>query len=49
MNPDLVLSAWQLAVMAVVPVAALAIWLIAWPSRRVGFSGSRPWSRRSGP
>ena len=29
MNPDSVLSAWQLAVMAAVPVAALAIWLTA--------------------
>jgi membrane protein implicated in regulation of membrane protease activity len=29
MNPNSALSAWQLAVMAVVPVAALAVWLIA--------------------
>ncbi len=27
MNPNSVLSAWQLAIMAVVPVAALAVWL----------------------
>ena len=29
MNPNSALSAWQLAVMAVVPVMALAAWLIA--------------------
>jgi hypothetical protein len=29
MNPTSVLSAWQLAIMAVVPVAALAAWLTA--------------------
>jgi hypothetical protein len=29
MNPNSALSAWQLAVMAVVPVAALAVWLTA--------------------
>ena len=29
MNPDTALSAWQLAIMAVVPVAALAAWLTA--------------------
>ena len=28
-NPNIVLSAWQLALMAVVPVALLAGWLIA--------------------
>jgi hypothetical protein len=29
MNPNSALSAWQLAVMAAVPVAALAVWLTA--------------------
>jgi len=29
MYPNTALSAWQLAVMAVVPVTALAVWLIA--------------------
>lgn len=29
MNPNSALSAWQLAIMAVVPVAALAVWLSA--------------------
>jgi hypothetical protein len=29
MNPNSALSAWQLAIMAVVPVAALVVWLIA--------------------
>ncbi len=29
MSPNSALSAWQLAIMAVVPVAALAFWLIA--------------------
>ena len=29
MNPNSALSAWQLAVMAAVPVAALAVWLAA--------------------
>lgn len=29
MNPNSALSAWQLAIMAVVPVAALAAWLTA--------------------
>ena len=29
MNPNTALSAWQLAIMAVVPVAALAAWLSA--------------------
>jgi hypothetical protein len=29
MNPNSALSAWQLAIMAVVPVAALALWLSA--------------------
>ncbi len=29
MNPTSALSAWQLAIMAVVPVAALAAWLTA--------------------
>ena len=29
MNPNSALSAWQLAVMAAVPVAALAAWLTA--------------------
>jgi hypothetical protein len=29
MNPSSALSVWQLAVMAVVPVAALAVWLTA--------------------
>jgi hypothetical protein len=29
MNPNSPLSAWQLAVMAVVPVAALVVWLSA--------------------
>jgi len=28
-NPNSALSAWQLAVMAAVPVAALAVWLTA--------------------
>ena len=29
MNPNSALSVWQLAVMAAVPVAALAVWLTA--------------------
>jgi hypothetical protein len=29
MNPNSALSVWQLTVIAVVPVAALAVWLIA--------------------
>jgi hypothetical protein len=29
MNPNSALSAWQLAVMAVIPVATLAVWLSA--------------------
>jgi len=29
MDPNIVLSAWQMTVMAIVPVLALAIWLIA--------------------
>jgi hypothetical protein len=29
MNPNSALSAWQLTVIAVVPVAALVVWLIA--------------------
>jgi membrane protein implicated in regulation of membrane protease activity len=29
MYPNTALSAWQLAIMAVVPVTALAVWLIA--------------------
>jgi hypothetical protein len=29
MNPNSALSAWQLAIMAIVPVAALAAWLTA--------------------
>jgi hypothetical protein len=29
MNPNSALAAWQLAIMAVVPVAALAAWLSA--------------------
>ena len=29
MNPNVALSAWQMTIMAVVPVLALAAWLIA--------------------
>ncbi len=29
MYPNIALSAWQMAIMAVVPVVALAVWLIA--------------------
>jgi hypothetical protein len=29
MNPNSALSAWQLAIMAILPVAALAVWLSA--------------------
>ena len=29
MNPNSALAAWQLAVMAVIPVATLAVWLTA--------------------
>ena len=32
MNPNSALSAWQLAVLAAVPVAALAVWLTYLPA-----------------